>query len=39
MLTDVNVSALRAEADGLARDYRELDTMLQSANWTTELAD
>ncbi len=38
-LTDLPVKDLRREADQLARDYRELDTRLQAANWTTELLD
>lgn len=38
-LTDVPIPQLRAEADTLARRYRELDTRLQEANWTTELLD
>ncbi|QGG96692.1 DIP1984 family protein [Actinomarinicola tropica] len=38
-LTDVPIPQLRAEADALARRYRELDTRLQEANWTTELLD
>jgi hypothetical protein len=37
-VTDVPVSQLRAEADDLARQYRELDTRIQEANWATELA-
>jgi hypothetical protein len=38
-LTDVPIPQLRAEADALARSYRELDTRLQEANWSTELLD
>lgn len=38
-VTDLPVAELRSETDQLARDYRELDTRLQEANWTTELAD
>lgn len=33
----VNVRALRAEADDLARQIRELDVRIQEVNWTTEL--
>lgn len=33
----VDVRALRAEADDLARQLRELDTRIQEVNWTTEL--
>lgn len=38
-LTDLPVPQLRRQADQLARDYRELDTRLQAANWATELRD
>lgn len=38
-VTDVPVPVLRAEADNLARQYRELDVRIQEANWATELAD
>jgi hypothetical protein len=34
----VDVAALRGQADELAREARELDTRLQAANWTVELA-
>jgi hypothetical protein len=33
----VDVRALRAEADDLARQLRELDTRIQQINWTTDL--
>jgi hypothetical protein len=33
----VDVRALRAEADALARQLRELDTQIQAVNWATEL--
>lgn len=33
----VDVRAVRGEADGLARDLRELDTRLQEVKWSTEL--
>jgi hypothetical protein len=33
----VDVRALRAEADDLARQLRELDTRIQAVNWVTEL--
>lgn len=36
-LPAVNVRNLRAEADDLARDLRELDSRIQEVNWTTEL--
>jgi hypothetical protein len=35
----VDVAALQQRADNLARDYRELDTKIQSANWLIDLAD
>lgn len=35
--TDLPVRDLRAEADRLSRDYRELDTSIQQSNWETEL--
>lgn len=38
-LTDVPVAELRQEADRVAVQYREIDTRLQAANWTTELAE
>jgi outer membrane murein-binding lipoprotein Lpp len=34
----VTVSELRAKSDELARNRRQLDTEIQAANWTTELA-
>lgn len=37
MLVTVDVSAIQATRDRLARKYRELDTALQSANWAVEL--
>ena len=33
----VNVAALRRQADELARQRRELDTAIQSVNWTVDL--
>ncbi len=33
----VNVPDLQKQADALARKYRELDTLIQEANWLTEL--
>lgn len=38
-VTEVPVAELRGEADRLARDFRELDTKIQAANWATELLD
>jgi hypothetical protein len=37
-LPAVDVRALRAEADDLARQARELDIRIQEVNWTTEMA-
>lgn len=37
MLVTVDVNAIQATRDRLARKYRELDTALQSANWAVEL--
>lgn len=37
--TDLPVPQLRQQADQFARDYRELDTKLQAANWSTELLE
>lgn len=33
----VDVAALQRQADDLARQYRELDSAIQQANWTVEL--
>ncbi len=35
----VDVGALRARADGLAKERRELDASIQEANWRTELVE
>ena len=35
----VNVSETQKRADQLAKEYRELDTRLQAANWTTEVVE
>ncbi|MGK7904380.1 MAG: DIP1984 family protein [Hormoscilla sp.] len=35
----VNVAELQGQMDIMSRDYRELDTKIQAANWTTELID
>jgi hypothetical protein len=35
----VNVSETQKRADQLAKEYRELDTRLQEANWTTEVVE
>jgi len=35
----VNVAELQGQMDRMSRDYRELDTKIKAANWTTELID
>lgn len=35
----VKVSALRKQMDEIARKRRELDTLIQAENWTTDLLD
>ncbi len=35
----VNIAELQAQMDRLSRDYRQLDTRIQEANWNTELLD
>jgi len=39
LIATVDVAALRRQADEVAQEYRELDTAIQEANWTTELQD
>lgn len=39
MLTALPVARLRAEADVLAREIRELDVRIQRANWEVDLLD
>ncbi|HTJ69554.1 MAG TPA: DIP1984 family protein [Actinospica sp.] len=39
MLAALPVSQLRAEADAIARELRELDVRLQQSNWEVELLD
>lgn len=39
VLSTVDVRALRAEADRLAKELRELDTAIQETNWQTDLVD
>ena len=38
-LSTVNIAELQTEADRMARDYRQLDTKIQQANWNTELVE
>jgi hypothetical protein len=35
----VGVPDLQRQRDGLAKEYRELDTAIQAANWAVELVD
>ncbi|MDI9637002.1 DIP1984 family protein [Geitlerinema splendidum] len=39
VLSTVNVAEIQSQIDRMARDYRELDTQIQAANWNTELLD
>ena len=39
ILPTVNVAALQAQADALARDIRLVDNRLQESNWLTELME
>jgi hypothetical protein len=39
MLSALSVADLRAEADRLARDIREVDVSIQRANWEADLLD
>jgi uncharacterized protein DUF6847 len=35
----VNISEIQSQVDTLSREYRELDSRLQEANWAIELVD
>lgn len=39
MLTTVKIASLQAEADALAKEFREIDTQIQAQNWLTDMAD
>jgi len=39
MLSALPVAELRAQADDLARELRELDVRIQRSNWEVELLD
>ena len=39
ILPTVDVGDLRRRGDELARERRELDTVIQETNWTTELIE
>lgn len=36
-VSNVNVTEMQSKADQLAKEHRELDTKIQSANWLTDL--
>lgn len=38
-VSTIDVGALRKQVDTLSQENRELDTAIQAANWTTELAE
>ncbi len=38
-ISTVDVPALRRQLDDIARERRELDTAIQSVNWTTDLVE
>lgn len=38
-ISTVSVAAIQRKADNLAKQYRELDTSIQEADWTTTLLD
>jgi hypothetical protein len=38
-LATVDVGSLRQQADEYAQERRELDTLIQETNWTTELQE
>ena len=38
-ISTVSVAAIQRKADDLARQYRELDTRIQEADWTTTLLE
>ena len=35
----VNIAEVQTEMDRMSRDYRQLDTKIQQANWNTELVE
>jgi len=35
----IDVGELQTQMDRMSRQYRELDTKIQQANWNTELID
>ena len=38
-ISTVNIAQLQTQSDRMARDYRQLDTKIQQANWNTELVE
>ncbi len=39
VLSTVNVTEIQKQVDRISRQYRELDTKIQAANWNTELIE
>lgn len=39
ILSTVNVTEMQKQVDRMSRQYRELDTKIQAANWNTELIE
>jgi hypothetical protein len=39
MVTTVDVAALQKQVDDMARDYRELDALIQQQNWLIDLIE
>ena len=35
----MDIRSLRQKADKVAKEYRDLDTRIQQANWSTELIE
>jgi len=38
-ISTINVAEIQKQADGFAKQYREIDARIQEANWKTDLAD
>lgn len=39
LISTVNIAEIQRQIDTLSRDYRELDTQIQQANWNTDLIE
>jgi hypothetical protein len=39
MIPALQVTSLRGESDDLARELREIDTLIQRTNWEADLLD